>query len=83
MKTKNILEIAIDALESMKAEDMKVLNVEHLTDLMSDMVVCTATSVTHSAALAEHLQKQAKAFGLEILGVEGKNKSDWVRFTVG
>lgn len=78
MKTKKILDIAISALENLKAENISVMSVEHLTDLMSYMIVCTANSGTHAKAIASHLQLTAKKNNLIILGVEGETNNDWI-----
>ncbi|MBK2125794.1 ribosome silencing factor [Fangia hongkongensis] len=83
METQTILDSTIDALESIKAEDISVMNVEHLTEMMSYVVVCTATSVTHAKALANNLQQEIKAKNIPILGVEGQSKSDWVLVDLG
>ena len=83
METQQMLDTVIDALESIKAEDIKSMPVEHLTDVMSNIVVCTATSGTHAKALANHLTKTAKEQHIEILGVEGESKSDWVLVDLG
>ncbi|WP_440616273.1 ribosome silencing factor [Cysteiniphilum sp. 6C5] len=78
METKEILDLAVNALEDVKAEDITVMNVEHLTELMSYVVVCTANSGTHAKALASNLEMTAKKNNVTILGIEGEVKSDWV-----
>ncbi|MFZ9035252.1 MAG: ribosome silencing factor [Francisellaceae bacterium] len=84
MNTDNtILTIAVDALEDIKAQDIKVMDVEHLTDMMSYIVVATATSQTHGNALAQNVEKKAKENNISILGIEGKAKSDWVLVDLG
>ncbi|WP_395946316.1 ribosome silencing factor [Caedibacter taeniospiralis] len=83
METKQILDLAVNALEDIKAENITVMNVEHLTELMSYVVVCTANSGTHAKALASHLELTAKRNMLTILGVEGEAKSDWVLVDLG
>ena len=78
METKKILDLAISALEDVKAENITMMNVEHLTELMSYIVVCTANSGTHAKALANHIEMTAKKNNVTILSIEGKVKSDWV-----
>ena len=78
METKKILDLAISALENVKAEHITVINVEHLTELMSYVVVCTANSGTHAKALANNVEMTAKKKNVNILGIEGEVKSDWV-----
>ncbi|WP_119343605.1 ribosome silencing factor [Facilibium subflavum] len=83
MEIQKILDVATDALESVKAESISVMDVEHLTDLMSHVIVCTATSTTHAKSLAQKLQKSAKENHIEILGIEGQDKSDWILVDLG
>ena len=78
METKKTLDLAISALEDVKAENITVMNVEHLTELMSYVVVCTANSGTHAKALANNVAMTAKKNNVTILGIEGEVKSDWV-----
>ncbi|WP_116964145.1 ribosome silencing factor [Fastidiosibacter lacustris] len=78
MEAKKILDLTINALEDIKAENINVMNVTHLTELMNYVVVCTANSGTHAKALASHLEMMAKKHNIKILGVEGEAKSDWI-----
>ena len=83
MKTKQTLDLTVTALEDIKAENITIMDVEHLTELMSYIVVCTANSGTHAKALANHLETLAKKNNLTILGIEGEAKSDWVLVDLG
>lgn len=46
-----ILALAIEALENVKADKITVLNVQSHTDMMDYMVICTGTSKRHVNAL--------------------------------
>lgn len=47
------------------------------------MIVASGTSTRHVAALADHVVQQAKASGIQPLGVEGQAGSDWVLVDLG
>ena len=83
METQHALDIAIKALQSFKAKEIVKINVSHLTQMMSYMVVCTATSVTHTQALASNLRRKAKIENIPVLNIEGEMKSDWVLIDLG
>ncbi|TDO16589.1 MULTISPECIES: ribosome silencing factor [Halomonas] len=75
--------LVIDALEDIKAQDIAVLDVSRLTSVTDLMVVASATSSRHVAALAENVVQAAKEQGMAPLGVEGKGGADWVLVDLG
>ena len=60
MEIKQILNIATEALDEIKAQDITTIDVESLTQMMRYMVVCTATSMTHAHALSKNLELTIK-----------------------
>jgi ribosome-associated protein len=83
MTTDQRLNIITEALDDLKANDIQSLDVRHLTDMMDNIVVCTASSTTHAKSLARNLELELKAKKITILGIEGDNKSDWVLVDIG
>ncbi|SDM71936.1 ribosome-associated protein [Franzmannia pantelleriensis] len=73
----------IDALESLKGQDIATLDVSRLTSVTDLMVVASGTSTRHVAALANRVVEAAKESGLQPLGVEGQAGSDWVLVDLG
>jgi len=71
-------EIAFNALAEMKAVDVKVLEVAHLTTITDTMIICTGTSNRHVKSLADSVMQAAKSNGFRPLGVEGLNEGEWV-----
>ena len=56
MTDREELEIAVKALDSKKAKDIKALKVEELTTLTSYFVIASATSTTQVKALAVEVE---------------------------
>lgn len=75
--------LVVDALEQLKAKDVAMLDVSHLTSVTDLMVVASGTSTRHVAALANNVVEVAKAEGLQPLGVEGEAGADWVLVDLG
>jgi ribosome-associated protein len=73
----------VAALEDIKARDVTVFNVTHLTSLFDRVVIATADSARQSKALAVHLQEKLKGLGERIYGVEGESGGDWVLIDLG
>ncbi len=77
MQTEQIKQLAINALEDLKAVDMTVLNVHEMTSITDYMIVVSANSSRHLKALADSVIEKAKAAGLRPLGVEGADSGEW------
>ena len=77
-KAPGLLEVALAALEDMKAVNVKVIDVRHLTDVTDTMVVATGTSDRHVRSIAGHVVERCKAAGFQPMGVEGERDGEWV-----
>ena len=77
-KAPDLLEVALAALEDMKAVNVKVIDVRHLTDVTDTMVVATGTSDRHVRSISGRVVEQCKAAGFQPMGVEGERDGEWV-----
>jgi len=77
-----MLEMALESLEALKGESVRVLDVAELTTITDHMVVCSGRSARHVKRLAEHLVREAKRAGIKP-GVEGMEQADWVLVDLG
>lgn len=71
------LEIAVKALDSKKAEDIKVLEIGDLTIIADHFVIAQGTSSTHVRALADEVEFKLHEAGIEPRQIEGKS-SGWI-----
>jgi ribosome-associated protein len=77
--TKPILQgIVLDALDDMKALDVKLLDVRGLTDIADYMVIASGTSDRHVRSVAQRVVEKTKQAGFRPHGVEGAQDADWV-----
>lgn len=83
MKKPSLIEVVVDALDDLKAQDVRVLDVRGLTTITDAMVICTGTSSRHVASLADHVAEKARESGHRPMGVEGKAESEWVLVDLG
>ncbi len=78
VQTDALKQIVIDALEDLKAVDIKVIDVRHLTAVTDCMLICSGTSNRHVKALADKLIQKVKENNIQPLGTEGENSGDWI-----
>lgn len=76
------LKLALDALEELKAEDVRTLDVTELTTITDYMVICTGRSGRHVIRLGEELVQTAKRADLKP-GVEGLRGGEWALIDLG
>lgn len=77
-KPPGLPEIAIAALEDMKAANVKVMDVRKLTDVTDTMIVASGTSNRHVRSIADRVVEKCKGAGFQPLGVEGDREGEWV-----
>jgi ribosome-associated protein len=83
MQAEQLKLLVIDALEDIKAEDIQVLDVSSMTDVTDIMVIATGKSTRQVKALANEVVMQAKAAGIQPLGVEGEQVGEWALVDLG
>ena len=75
--------VAVDALEDIKARDIVVLDVRKLTSLFDTLIIASADSNRQVKALAQHVRDKIKEAGGTIVGVEGEEAAEWVLVDAG
>lgn len=78
-----LAQLALKALEDVKAQDILVLDVQPLTTVTDTMIICTGTSNRHVKSLAQNVAEEAKRAGHPALGVEGMDQGEWVLVDLG
>lgn len=83
MNIEKLTDLATDAMDSLKAQDITVLHIADKTTIADVMVIATGTSDRHVGAIANEVVTKAKEAGQQPLGIEGELKSDWVLVDLG
>ena len=83
MDIRRLQRLVVDALEDVKAQDIKVFNTTTLTDLFDRVIVASGTSNRQTRALASSVVEKVKAAGGEVLSVEGTEVGEWVLVDLG
>jgi ribosome-associated protein len=83
MDIKKLQAVVIDALEDVKAQDIKVFDTTHLTSLFDRIAVVSGTSNRQTKALASSVREKVKESGGNVLSVEGEDTGEWVLVDLG
>ena len=74
---------ALAALEDIKAREVEVFDVTHLTSMFDRVIIASADSARQLKAVASNVQERAKAAGGRVYGVEGEDGGEWVLIDLG
>jgi ribosome-associated protein len=75
--------LALEALESLKADNIVVLDVRAQASFTDYMIFASGSSTRHVSAIADSVVEAAKATGEPALGVEGEDVGEWVLVDLG
>ena len=75
--------LAVKALDSKKAMDIKALQIADITVLADYFIICTAGSTTQIKTLSDEVQKVLEENGEHPLHVEGYRDGGWVLVDFG
>jgi len=82
-EVENLLQCVLDALDDLKAVNVKVLDVRNKTSITDIMVVATGTSSRHVKSLANNVIQKAKQAGVPPMGTEGEDVGEWALIDLG
>jgi ribosome-associated protein len=74
----DVVKVIENALDDMKAVQVKVLDVRKLTDIADTLVIASGNSDRHVRSIADKVIEQAKKAGFRPMGVEGQRDGEWV-----
>jgi ribosome-associated protein len=83
LANKKITAVVIDALEDIKARDIKLINVSKLTSVFDYLAIASADSNRQTKALARNVMEKVRESGGWIYGTEGEGSGEWVLVDCG
>lgn len=78
MQSERLVDLVTQALDDMKGQQIRVLDVRGKTPLADYMVIASGTSNRHVKSLADAVVVKAKDSGVRALGIEGQEGQEWV-----
>ncbi|HEV7617308.1 MAG TPA: ribosome silencing factor [Burkholderiaceae bacterium] len=83
MDIKKLQAVVIDALEDIKAQDIRAYDTVHLTSLFDRIAIASGTSNRQTKALAASVRDKVKENGGIIVSIEGEDTGEWVLVDLG
>ncbi len=83
MDIKKLQALVVDALEDIKAQDIRLYDTTHLTSMFDRIAIASGTSNRQTKALAASVRDKVKAAGGDIVNMEGEGTGEWVLVDLG
>jgi len=83
MKSEQIKDQVVEALENVKGQDIKVIDIAEISSFADFMVVASGTSDTHVKALAREASDELRRQGVKPLNEDGADVGEWVLVDFG
>ena len=74
------LDICVEILQSMKAEDVVMMDLRGISDFSDYFLICTANSSPHARALADAVHEGMKSAGHPPWHTEGYDTRNWILY---
>ncbi|WP_330926473.1 ribosome silencing factor [Candidatus Sororendozoicomonas aggregata] len=83
MRSNELKQLVVNALDELKGNDIVTLEVFELTSVTDHMIIACGTSNRHVKSLADNVIEKCKKQGVRPLGTEGVEKAEWVLVDLG
>jgi ribosome-associated protein len=83
MDIKKLQALVIDALEDVKAQDIRAYDTVHLTSMFDRLAIASGTSNRQTKALAASVRDKVKENGGTVVSIEGEDTGEWVLVDLG
>jgi ribosome-associated protein len=83
MDIRKLQRVVVDALEDIKAADIRVYNSTGITQLFDRVIIASGTSNRQTRALASSVVEKVKEAGGIVVSVEGQDTGEWVLVDLG
>ena len=75
---KEYAQLAIQALEDKKAEDVRVIDISEVSTIADYFIIASGTNRSQMQALADNVEEKLGRAGLPLKQVEGYDGANWI-----
>jgi ribosome-associated protein len=83
MDLRKLQRTIVDALEDVKAQDIRVFDTTKLSNLFDRVIIATGSSNRQTKSLAMSVKESVKEKGGDVISVEGMETGEWVLVDCG
>jgi ribosome-associated protein len=83
MDLRKLQRVIIDALEDVKAQDIRVYDTTKLSELFDRVIIATGSSNRQTRSLAMSVKEDVNTKGGEVISIEGLETGEWVLVDCG
>lgn len=83
LDTQSLKEKTVEALESKKAKDINVIDINNVSTLGDYFIICNGTSTTHIKSLSDEVETKLEELGIRPLHKEGYESARWILLDYG
>lgn len=82
-ETLNLAVLAAQTADELKAQDIRVLQVDRLCGFADYFVICSCQTRVQMRAVAQKIIEECKGIGRQRLGYEGEDSENWILLDYG
>lgn len=83
MKEVKIVELIAEAAQDKKAKEIIILDVNNISTVTDEFVVCSANSTKQVVAIADSIEEKLRNHGISLLHKEGYHEGRWILMDYG
>lgn len=81
--SKEMVKIAVEALQEKKGEDVKVIDIHEVSVLADYFIIADGSNVNQVQSMADNVEEMLGKAGYECRQIEGYNTANWVLMDYG
>ena len=78
MNTNEIAKLAIEALEDKKAEDIRIIDISHISTIADYFIIADGSNKSQIQAMADHVSEVLGHKGCQLKQMEGYQNANWI-----
>ncbi len=83
MTSKEAMQLAVEAMDSKMAEDIRVIDISSVSILADYFIIATGTNRTQIQTIADEVGEKLGRAGMPVRSVEGYDGANWILLDFG